>query len=89
MRIESKLSDISERPVTRPLRVMFATWPSMTAPRNCSGEFTVMVKRSPVEAVWVERSVSSVAVSIVPSGTTNEPFGYEVEPIWPSVVEPA
>ena len=68
--MSSKLSDISERPVTRPLRETFATWPSMTAPRNWSGEFTVIVKRSPVLPVRVERSVSSVALSIMPSGTT-------------------
>src|SRR5579885_673483 len=68
MRMSSKLSDISERPVMRPLRVTFATCPLMIAPRNWSGEFTVMVKRSPTLAVFVEKSISGLAFSICPVG---------------------
>ena len=70
----SKSSAISVRPVIRPERSIFATWPWMTAPSYLLGSITLAVNLSPSQLVSVVSPVSSRILSKAPSGTSARVF---------------
>ena len=70
---------MSARPLSRPEGLTLETVPSMTAPSYCDGLSVVIEKRSSACAFRVLRALSSVATSLVPSGTPKSPAA---ESVW-------